>query len=185
MTKTAVHQIAGAAHTDQVATGRTVSAIRRRRVVLVQTQAEAAGAQEISRILGRGLEARGYEVHYVFFFRRTDAFDDIPNTFFCVRQRPTGIRSVSQMLFLLIRHLQKLRPDAVLCFQHYGNIIGAAAARIAGARTVIANRTSAKGLLPWWFRCMDLMWGSAGLFSNVVVNSKSVEDEYRGYPRRY
>jgi glycosyltransferase involved in cell wall biosynthesis len=185
MTEASVHQIAGAGDTVQVATGRAVLATWRRRVVLVQTQAEAAGAQEISRILGRGLEAKGYEVHHVFFFRRTDAFDHVPNTFFCMGHRPNGIQSVSQMLFRLVRHLQKLRPDVVLCFQHYGNLIGAAAARIAGARTVIANRTSAKSLLPWWFRCIDLMWGSAGLFSNVVVNSKPVEDEYRGYPRRY
>src|SRR4029453_8347045 len=43
------------------------------RVVLVQTQAEAAGAQEITRILGRGLTARGYDVYSIFLFRRTAA----------------------------------------------------------------------------------------------------------------
>src|SRR5262245_28723108 len=42
-------------------------AIRRPRVVLVQSQAEGASAQEISRILGNGLKAKGYDVHYVFF----------------------------------------------------------------------------------------------------------------------
>ena len=52
-----------------------VPASRRRRIVLVQTQAEGAGAQEITRILGQGLTARGYDVHHVFFFRRTAAFD--------------------------------------------------------------------------------------------------------------
>src|SRR4051812_37821310 len=39
------------------------------RIVLVQTQAENAGAQEITRLLGRGLAARGYEVFNIFFFR--------------------------------------------------------------------------------------------------------------------
>jgi len=61
---------------------------RPRTVMLVQTQAEGAGAQEITRILGHGLTARGYEVHHVFFFRRTAAFDQQPNTYFCATERP-------------------------------------------------------------------------------------------------
>src|SRR5436305_7964012 len=47
-----------------------------RRVMLVQTQAENAGAQEISRLLGAALSARGYEVHHIFFFRKSETFDE-------------------------------------------------------------------------------------------------------------
>ena len=50
--------------TDKVAAPRVRAGAAKARVVLVQTQAEAAGAQEISRILGAGLTAQGYEVHY-------------------------------------------------------------------------------------------------------------------------
>ena len=52
------------------------------RVMLVQTQAEGAGAQEIMRILGHGLAARGYDVHHVFFFRRTARVRRISRTLF-------------------------------------------------------------------------------------------------------
>jgi hypothetical protein len=90
------------------------------RVVLMQTQAEGAGAQEISRILGQGLTARGYDVHSVFFFRRTAAFDREPDTFFCALQRPSGALTLVKMFLALIRHLRELQPDVVLCFQHYG-----------------------------------------------------------------
>jgi glycosyltransferase involved in cell wall biosynthesis len=160
-------------------------AVRRPRVVLVQTQAEGAGAQEISRILGNGLKAKGYDVHYVFFFRRTAAFDRQPNTFFCSMQRPRDVSSLIEMFTALVRHLRELRADAVLCFQHYGNIVGTAAAWFASAPVVITNRTSAKSLVPWWARFIDVMLGSLGLFRAVVVNSKAIEDEYRGYPRWY
>jgi hypothetical protein len=74
---------------DEVAAPRA-RAIAKTRVVLLQTQAEAAGAQEISRILGAGLTAQGYEVHYGYFFRRTAAFDAQPNAFFCARERPAS-----------------------------------------------------------------------------------------------
>src|SRR4051812_998400 len=94
------------------------------RIVMVQTQAEGAGAQEISRILGRGLEKRGYDVHHVFFFRRTAAYDAQPNTTFCTMQRPSGPLDVIRMFITYVRLLRRLRPDAVLCFQHYGNSVG-------------------------------------------------------------
>jgi glycosyltransferase involved in cell wall biosynthesis len=158
---------------------------RKPRIVMIQTQAEGGGAQEISRILGQGLGAKGYEVHHVFFFRRTAAFDNEPNAFFCALQRPAGISGFVRMLTVLVRHLGELRPDVVLCFQHYGNIVGALAARIAGAKAIIANRTSAKVLEPRWTRWLDLAFGTTGLFKKVVVNSKEIEDEYRLYPRRY
>ena len=53
---------------------------QKRRVILVQTQAENAGAQEITRLLGAALTARGYEVFHIFFFRKSDSFDAPPNT---------------------------------------------------------------------------------------------------------
>jgi glycosyltransferase involved in cell wall biosynthesis len=155
------------------------------RVVLLQTQAEAAGAQEISRILGQGLEAKGYDVHHVFFFRRTAAFDQQPNTFFCAPERPTGLFGLVRMSVALVRHLKRLCPDAVLCFQHYGNIMGAVGAKLAGIEMVVANRTSAKSLVPRWAKWTDLMFGCTGLFKRVVVNSRAVEEEYSGYPRGY
>jgi L-malate glycosyltransferase len=164
---------------------RAAAASGRRRIVMVQTQAEAAGAQEVSRILGHGLEARGYSVHHVFFFRRTAAFDDAPNTFFCALQRPADLPALLRMLVALVRHLKQLRPDAVLCFQHYGNVVGAVAARLAGARAIVANRTSARALEPRLTRWLDLAFGTAGLFSRVVVNSKAIAEEYRSHPRRY
>ena len=184
-----VNRIARALPSNDVLAGNAVVhaglARRKPRIVMIQTQAEGAGAQEISRILGQGFEAKGYEVHHVFFFRRTAAFDNEPNVFFCARQCPAGISDFVRMLTVLVRHLGAIRPDVVLCFQHYGNIVGALAARLAGVKAIIANRTSAKVLEPRWTRWLDLAFGTTGLFSKVVVNSKEIEDEYRRYPRRY
>jgi L-malate glycosyltransferase len=156
-----------------------------KRIVLLQTQAEGAGAQEITRILGNGLDARGYDVHSVFFYRRTAAYDDHPNTFFCARERPGSIRSVLAMLVGLIRHLRDLKPDAVLCFQHYGIVIGAPAAWLSGARAVIANQTTATSLTPRAVRWLDLMFGWTGLFTRNVVNSEALEQDYRRHPAGY
>jgi glycosyltransferase involved in cell wall biosynthesis len=63
--------------------------------------------------------------------------------------------------------------------------LGAVAARLAGTRAIIANRTSANSLVPWWARGGDLLLGSLGLFKRIVVNSKAIGDEYRRYPPFY
>ena len=171
---------AAPAAADQAAAG------RKTRIVLVQTQAEGAGAQEISRILSLSLDARGYEAHHVFFYRKTAAFDDHPNTFFCARERPRGPVDIGRMFVTLVRHLTSVRPAAVVCFQLYGCIIGALGARIAGIRTIVANRsTSMRSFYrPYWLRCFEFSLGFTGLFTRVVVNSKTMEDEYRRVPGR-
>jgi glycosyltransferase involved in cell wall biosynthesis len=89
------------------------------------------------------------------------------------------------MLRNLMGHLRALQPDAVLTFQHYGNLLGTVAARLAGAGAVVANRVSARAVEPVWTRAADFVFGVTGLFDRVVVNSKTVADEYNAHPRRY
>ena len=155
------------------------------RIALIQPQAEGAGAQEIARLLERGLQARGYEVHHVFFFRRTKAFDHQANAIFCARERPATPWSLARMLLSLFGHLRRLRPDVVLCFQHYGSLIGAPIARAAGVRIVIANWNSARELIPAWLQLTDRWLGALGLFARVVTNSRSVTQDFADYPYAY
>jgi glycosyltransferase involved in cell wall biosynthesis len=155
------------------------------RIVLIQPQAEGAGAQEIARLLDRGLQARGHAVHHLFFFRRTAAFDRLPNAIFCAHERPTGPWSLVRMLMSLFGHLRRLRPDAALCFQHYGSLVGAPIARAAGVGVVIANRNSARELMPAWLRLADRWLGTLGLFARVVANSRNVAEEFADHPQAY
>lgn len=154
-------------------------------IVLIQTQAEGAGAQEIARLLDRGLQARGYKVHHIFFFRRTAAFDHMPNVIFCARERPRGPLSLLRMLLALFSHLRRLRPDAALCFQHYGSLIGPPVARAAGIGTIIANCNSARLQVPAWVRVTDRWLGTLGMFERMVANSRNVAEEFANYPRAY
>ncbi len=58
------------------------------RVVQVQTQAEAAGAQRVSDMVGEGLRARGHEARTVFMYRKTDAYDRDPHADFVLSAPP-------------------------------------------------------------------------------------------------
>jgi glycosyltransferase involved in cell wall biosynthesis len=157
----------------------------KRRVVLVQTQAENAGAQEISRLLGAGLTARGYEVFNLFFFRKSASFDEPPNTFYCSPSRPGNPLALLRMLWRLSRHIRAIRPDAVLTFQHFGNVIGGSVSRLVSRAPVVANQVSSAMSMSWAVRAADIVMGSVGFFKCITLNSLAMEHEYAWYPAPY
>lgn len=157
------------------------------KIVQVQTQAEAGGAQRISDMLGEGLRARGHDVRTVFLYRKTDVYDRDPHADFILAQRPGGIIEQAGAVIGLIRYLRRMQPDAVLSFQHYGNIFGTLGARLAGTRTIIANQSGApqasgvRGLLTQ----IDKLMGTLGLYHANVVNSAWTEAQFHDFSLAY
>lgn len=158
---------------------------RTRRILLIQTQAENAGAQEISRLVGAGLTARGYDVRSLFFFRKTDSFNEPPNTLYSAPSRPGTPLAFLRFLWVLGQQIRQNRPDAVLTFQHYGNAIGGAVSRLVSPAPVIANQVTARWTMPWLLRVIDVAMGSLGFFNRITVNSRDMEREYSIYPAPY
>ncbi|MBX3584143.1 MAG: glycosyltransferase family 4 protein [Rhizobiaceae bacterium] len=162
------------------------------RLLFVQTQAEMAGAQEISRLLGEGLAreraANGepeFEVHHLFFYRKTSAFDRWQNVHFCLQDSPKGPFSVASFMVKLVRMIRRIQPDVLLTFQHYGNIFGAPAGRLAGVPLVIANHVSAPATISKAARSIDRLLGLAGVYDVITVNSNETWRDYQDYPARY
>jgi len=158
---------------------------KRRRILLVQTQAENAGAQEISRLVGSGLTGLGYEVHHLFFFRKSASFDAPPNTIYCWPWRPGNPWTLLKFLWQLGRQIRRVQPDAVLTFQHFGNVIGGAVSRLVSRAPVIANQVSSVMSMSWPIRAADIAMGSAGFFEVITLNSRQMEREYASYPASY
>lgn len=158
---------------------------RRLHVLLMQTQAENAGAQEISRLLGAGLTARGYLVTNLFFFRKSDSFDEPPDTLYCASRRPGNPLALLRMLWTLGGHIRATKPDAVLTFQHFGNVIGAGVTRLVSRAPVVANQVSSALSMSWPVRTADIAMGSLGFFDCITLNSKDMEREYSRYPAAY
>ena len=158
---------------------------RPRRILLIQTQAENAGAQEISRLLGAGLSARGFEISNLFFFRKSETFDEPPNTLYCAPSRPGHLFAFLKFLRALARHIRQAQPDAVLTFQHFGNVIGGGVSRLASSAPIIANQVSSRLSMNWLVRTADIVMGSLGVFKVITVNSRDMEREYSRYPAGY
>jgi glycosyltransferase involved in cell wall biosynthesis len=156
-------------------------------IIQVQTQAEAAGAQRISDMLGECLRSRGHDVRTVFMYRKTDVYDRDPFADFVLRQRPRGLAGQLQASLGLFAYLRAARPDAVISFQHYGNIFGTIGGRLAGVRHLIVNQSGAPqkrgqmGLMSW----IDKQMGRFGLFHFSIVNSAWTEGQFADYPDPY
>ncbi|MBK3659709.1 glycosyltransferase family 4 protein [Bradyrhizobium diazoefficiens] len=170
---------------SSTATHITSTSTPKRRVLLLQTQAENAGAQEITRLLGKGLGARGYEIFNVFFFRKSESFDEPPSTFYCASSRPGTPIALLRMLWALGSHIRSVKPDAVLTFQHFGNVIGGGVSRLVCRAPVIANQVSSAMSMSWPVRAADIVMGSLGFFDCITLNSRHMQREYTRYPSPY
>lgn len=156
------------------------------KIIQVQTQAEAGGAQHVSDMLGAGLRARGHDVRTVFMYRKTDAYDGDTNADFVLDRRPSGALDLLRAIFGLQGYMRRARPDAVISFQHYGNIFGTVAARLSGARHIIANQSAAPGKFGGPLIALaDKLFGRFGLYQYSVVNSAWTEAQFADYPAAY
>jgi glycosyltransferase involved in cell wall biosynthesis len=90
-----------------------------------------------------------------------------------------------RFLWRLARGIRKVRPDAILTFQHYGNTIGGAVARLVSPAPVIANQVSARLTMNRVVRAVDVAMGSFGVFKCITVNSQDMYREYSRYPVGY
>jgi glycosyltransferase involved in cell wall biosynthesis len=161
------------------------------RLLFVQTQAEMAGAQEISRLLGEELariEADGrpaFEIDHLFLYRKTGAFDGLPRVHFVNDKRPSNPLALFGFFWRLVRVMRSLRPDVVLTFQHFGNIVAAPAARLAGVPRVIANHVSAPATISPAVRAIDRLIGRIGVYDVITANSRQTWRDYQNYPASY
>lgn len=156
-----------------------------KRILFIQTQAENAGAQEISRLLARELEARGHDTRHLFFYRKTDGFDRMAKTLILCHKRPGNPIAFLRFCLALIRAIRAIRPDIVFTFQHFGNVFGAPAARLAGVRCIVANQVSARETIHPLVRLLDRFIGQTPVYSRITINSHNLMGDYRNFPQAY
>jgi glycosyltransferase involved in cell wall biosynthesis len=157
------------------------------KIIQVQTQAEAAGAQRVSDMVGDGLRARGHDVRTVFMYRKTDVYDQDPHADFVSTNKPKGKLDEMRAALGLIRHLRREKPDAVITYQYWGNLFGTIGARLAGVKTIVVNQSGrplSTGLLGLVCRFERLM-GIWGWFDYTVVNSAWTQKQFDAYPKAY
>ena len=157
------------------------------KIIQVQTQAEAGGAQRVSEMLGEGLRARGHDVRTAFLYRKTDAYDRDPHADFMLDCPPRNLFEQVAAVVRLVSHVHTARPDAVISFQHWGNIAGTLAARLSGVKNILANQSGAPQAqgMRGFLTLVDRLMGVSGLYRINVVNSAWTEAQFAAFPAAY
>lgn len=162
-----------------------------RRVLFLQTQAELAGAQEISRLLGQELSRRQltgvpeYETHHLFLYRKTDGCDHFPNVHFAAPRRPESLGECLAFARNFFSIVRKIKPDTMLTFQHYGNVLGALVGRVMGIPYIVANQVSSPATVNRFVGLADRILGTLGFYDVITVNSHATWNYFQSYARSY
>lgn len=157
--------------------------MKRLKILLLNTQMEAAGAQKAMLILARNLKARGHQVqvvtmydkaNYVAFFSRQYGVQIIDLQMKKVGERNPFIQIfyLVKGLWLLYRLIHDEQYDLVQTFTHYSNIIGPLVARIAGTRICITSQRNTLKGLPTLLLWLDRTITNSSLVATMVCVSE-------------
>jgi glycosyltransferase involved in cell wall biosynthesis len=155
------------------------------KVVTVVTQLEAGGAQVAALRLAAGLRARGHEAETWFLYVKRPAFPDARGVRVITARRPAGPVDFLRMVGALLRALRRARPDAVVSFTHYANVIVQPAARALGVPVRVASQRNPASSLPRAARRLDRLLGRGGWYSANVAVSEDTRASFRRYPEAY
>ena len=146
---------------------------------------EAGGSQGAAIRLSEEFISRGYDAETWFLYRKSDTYARHSSSTFFFDRKPNGIFEYCKLMTMAYRALKQKRPDVVILYTHYANIIGATLSRLAGVKTVIATHRSKIELYPVIIRIMDALFGIAGIYDRIIFVSPVVKKSFRHFPARY
>lgn len=155
------------------------------RIAIVITQLEPGGAQRVALALAAELRARGYTVRTWFLYQKIAAFPGETGISIVRTQRPQTVAELLRMFGAFRRALTAYRPDAILTYTHYANVIGGIAGWLGHVPRRIASQHNPGQSYPRIARVADLVCGTAGVYTANVAVSDSVRQSFSRYPKRY
>lgn len=155
------------------------------RIVNLVTQRERGGAQAVALRLADYFRVKGHSSQTWFFYDKTPEAPAEPHSTSLWPARPATSIQVSKLLCRLVRVLRTERPDAVIGFTHYANVIGAVAAKLSGVPVFLATQHNPSSTYPSVARWADRVLGSTSLYSQNVHCSHAVAHSFDAYPDRY
>ncbi|MDG2528271.1 glycosyltransferase family 4 protein [Caulobacter endophyticus] len=159
--------------------------LRPLKIVSIASFMNVAGAQEALVRLSRQLRARGHQVEVRFLYQEALAFEGDPHVKALIRSPRLGAKGYLKAFAMLLGELRREKPDAVICFMPLGTVMGAMAAFLAGVPIRIASQRAPGPTFGKLMRALDRVWGTIGLYDQIVCVSGAVKDSFDSYPAAY
>jgi glycosyltransferase involved in cell wall biosynthesis len=160
-------------------------AARRLDVVCLITHMDQGGAQEAILRLARQLRARGHAAEVWFLYEKDAIYRGEPHARVLLPSARPGALGYARIAARLVAGLARRRPDAVVSFLPLANVLGQAAATLAGVPCRVASQRNPSWTYGGAIRRADRVVGSLGCYGANVVNSRAVRDSFETYPEAY
>ena len=145
----------------------------------------AGGTQAAAMRMAAELRRRGHVAETWFLYLERPTYVGQEGVRVLLHHLPKEKTGHIRILIAVIRELRAFRPDAVITYGRYANVLGQMGALIVGVPVRMASQRN-----PSWghaklARYFDWMIGSLGVYTANIAVSHSVYESFEGYPKPY
>lgn len=159
--------------------------VAKKKIILIASFLNVAGAQEAAFRVARGLRKRNYDAETWFLYSETKPKVMEPSTRIILDvTKPTPFQYL-KIAALLFQELRQAKAHALVTFLPLANVLGQTMALLAGIRRRIASHRA-----PWQtfgrvMRHADSVIGTLGVYTRAIAVTQTVKQSYAGHPARY
>lgn len=155
------------------------------KIILIVTQMERGGAQTVCVRLANELISRGLDVEVWFLYRKSAAFESLPFVRVVLDRPIKSPLDYFKVYKRLSAMLKENKPQTVITFTHYANVMGLKAAKAAGVPNRIASQHNPCLTYPRPARHADRWLGQGTTYTANIMVSESVYESFQAYPESY
>ncbi len=144
------------------------------------------GGEAFARYLATALEERGHSVASLGYVNGSGDLGAVSNDWTVLWNGPPTPISVLRASARLFKWLKTERPDAVVSHTQVASLIGLPVALIRRVPVRVCLHHQPHGRdLGWPFYVSDAIWGTLGVYTDIVLVSDLAVDRVSKFPRRY
>ncbi|WP_443970806.1 glycosyltransferase family 4 protein [Sphingobium sp. CR28] len=155
------------------------------RIIGIISFFNVAGAPQALMRVARQLRARGHEMEIWFLYRKAGIELDREYVRVFIDKARPSVLDYALLPFRLLKALRAAKPTAVLSFLPLGNVMGQAAATLAGVPNRVASQRSPGTTYGRVMRLADRIAGTLPIYRTNICVSDVVRQSFRGYSQSY
>jgi len=157
----------------------------KRFILNIVTQMEAGGAQKAATQFCERLIQRGFRSEVWFLYKKRPTYINRSYVRWICEEKPRTIREFLVLFIRLYWWLRQAKPDGLITYTHYANVIGQFVAYLAGIPHRLSTQRNPCWSYPIIARWLDLVLGTVGCYTSNIFVSQSVARSFQSYPTAY
>ena len=153
------------------------------KVVILCTQLEGGGAQRASFKLSREFNKRGIIAENWFLYKKRDNYTGLGTIKICLNRPIKSVVDYVTISYNYYKYLKQFKPDAVIAFTHYANVLGLIIAYLAGVKIRVAShRNPSWGDMSGMLIKLDNFFAKHNIYTGITAVSESTKKTFSYYP---